>query len=138
MHKRMQHSHIFTLSRHALYVFPSVSLLFYTSLMQPFLLSQHFFIMALFQGVAMSPENLSEASSSVFVAVTFALLRFCISGTFGFAMQCVLIFRARRLQLDTRKYYRLTMNLYYICNKRYFKLESVESVKCIKKRLIFL
>ena len=34
--------------------------------------------------------GLSEASSIVFVGFTFALLGFCISGTFGFAMQCVL------------------------------------------------
>ena len=38
----------------------------------------------------MSPESLSEAFSSVFVAFTFALLEFCLSGTFGFAMQSVL------------------------------------------------
>ena len=38
----------------------------------------------------MSPRSLSEASSVVFVAFTFALLGFCISGIFGFAMQCVL------------------------------------------------
>ena len=37
----------------------------------------------------MSPGCLIEASSGIFVAVTFALLGFCISGTFGFAMQCV-------------------------------------------------
>ena len=29
------------------------------------------------------------------------------------------------------------MNLYYINNKRYLKLESVESVKCIKVGLYF-
>ena len=38
----------------------------------------------------MSPRSLNEASSIAFVAVTFALLGFCISGTFGFAMQYVL------------------------------------------------
>ena len=38
----------------------------------------------------MSPESLSEAFSSVFVAFTFALLEFCLSGTFGFAMPSVL------------------------------------------------
>ena len=38
----------------------------------------------------MSPGSLSESSSIVFVAFTFALLGFCISGTFGFAMLCVL------------------------------------------------
>ena len=38
----------------------------------------------------MSLGSLSGASSIVFVAFTFALLRFCISGIFGFAMQCVL------------------------------------------------
>ena len=37
----------------------------------------------------MSPGSLNEASI-VFVAVTFALLGFCISDTFGFAMQYVL------------------------------------------------
>ena len=49
-----------------------------------------FFIMEQFWVVAVSPGSFSEASSYVFVAVTFALLGFCISGTFGFAMQCVL------------------------------------------------
>ena len=39
----------------------------------------------------MSPESLIEASSSVFVAVTFALLGFYNSGTIGSAMQCVLL-----------------------------------------------
>ena len=58
--------------------------------MQPFLPSQRFFIMAQFEGVAVSPGSHSKASSSLFVAVTFALLGFCMSGTFGFAMQCVL------------------------------------------------
>ena len=38
----------------------------------------------------MSPGSLSKASSIVFVAFTFALLEFCISGIFDFAMQCVL------------------------------------------------
>ena len=46
--------------------------------------------MTQFYGVAVSPESLTEASSSVFVALAFALLGFCISGTFGFAMQCIL------------------------------------------------
>ena len=38
----------------------------------------------------MSPGSFGEASFIVFVGFTFALLRFCISGIFGFAMQCVL------------------------------------------------
>ena len=38
-----------------------------------------FFIMAQIYGVAVSPGSLSDASSSVFVAVTFALLRFCFA-----------------------------------------------------------
>ena len=38
----------------------------------------------------MSPGSLSEAFSSVFVAFTFALLEFCMSDRFGFAMQSVL------------------------------------------------
>ena len=38
----------------------------------------------------MSPGSLGEASSSVFVEVTFTLLGFCIAGTFSFDMQCVL------------------------------------------------
>ena len=38
----------------------------------------------------MSPGSLSEASFIVFVAFTFALLGFCNSGIFGFAMQYVL------------------------------------------------
>ena len=42
------------------------------------------------QGVSMSPGSLSESFSSIFVAVTFVLLGFCISGTFGFVMRCVL------------------------------------------------
>ena len=37
----------------------------------------------------MSPGSLNEVSSVVFVALTFALLGFCISGIFGFAMQCI-------------------------------------------------
>ena len=46
-----------------------------------------FFIMAQFKGVAESPGSLSEASSVVFVAFTFALLGLCISGIFGFVIQ---------------------------------------------------
>ena len=38
----------------------------------------------------MSSGSLGEASSSVLVAVAFALLGFCISGTLCLAMQCVL------------------------------------------------
>ena len=38
----------------------------------------------------MSSGSLNEVSSVVFVAFTFALLGFCISGIFGFAMLCVL------------------------------------------------
>ena len=38
----------------------------------------------------MSPGSLGEAFSSVFVAIPFALLEVCISGTFGFTMQRVL------------------------------------------------
>ena len=38
----------------------------------------------------MSLGSLSEASSSVFVAVKFVLLGFCISGTLDFARKCVL------------------------------------------------
>ena len=38
----------------------------------------------------MSPGNLIEVFSSVFVAFTFALLEFCTPGTFSFAMQSVL------------------------------------------------
>ena len=34
----------------------------------------------------MSPGSLGKASSIVFVAFTFALLEFCISGIFDFAM----------------------------------------------------
>ena len=68
---------------------------FFTSLMQPFLLGLAieltFFVMTQSQGVAVSPESLIEASSSVFVAVTFALLGFYNSSTIGFAMQCVLL-----------------------------------------------
>ena len=40
----------------------------------------------------MSPESLSEASSSVFLAVTFALLGFCISGTLGLTCSMFYIF----------------------------------------------
>ena len=43
------------------------------------------FFMAQFYREAVSPGRLSEASSSIFVAVTFSLLGFCTSGTFGFA-----------------------------------------------------
>ena len=39
----------------------------------------------------MCQGSLSEASSSVFLAYTFALLGFCISGTLGFARHCVYI-----------------------------------------------
>ena len=49
-----------------------------------------FFIMVQFYGVAVSPGSVSEASSIVFGAFKLAMLGFCISGTFGFAMQCVL------------------------------------------------
>ena len=49
-----------------------------------------FFIMAQFQELAVSPGNLSETSSIVFVALIFALFGFFIFGIFGFAMQCVL------------------------------------------------
>ena len=38
----------------------------------------------------MSPGSLSDTSFSVFVAVTFDLLGFCIPGTLGFTRQCVL------------------------------------------------
>ena len=37
----------------------------------------------------MSPGSLNEVSSVVFVALTFALLGFYISGIFGFAVQCI-------------------------------------------------
>ena len=40
----------------------------------------------------MSPRSLNEASSIVFVAVTFALLGFCISGTFGFGFELLSAF----------------------------------------------
>ena len=38
-----------------------------------------FFIMGQIYGVAVSPGSLSDASSSAFVAVAFALLRFCFA-----------------------------------------------------------
>lgn len=97
--------HSFTLSRH-------VFLCFYTS--STFAFYQYYasifaesacFIMVQFQEIAVSPGSFSEASSSVFVAVTFALLGFCISGTLGFAYEhylfsavlfCYIVFRGQQ------------------------------------------
>ena len=48
--------------------------------------------MTQFEGVAVSPGSLSTASFSVFAAVTFALLGFSISGTFGFEFELLSAF----------------------------------------------
>ena len=89
-YKQMQHSHTFILSRHVLYMFALDSLLVFTRLVQPFLLSQHFLLWRSFR----KQQYLQEASVRhlplFFVAFTFTLLGFCISGIFSFAMQCVL------------------------------------------------
>ena len=88
-HKQMQHLHLHFESPCFVCAYTSFTFSFYQSCAAVFAQST-FFIMAHFQGVAVSPRSLSEASSVVFVAFTFALLGFCISGIFGFAMQCVL------------------------------------------------
>ena len=59
-------------------VYTSFMYVFYQSYAANFAEST-FFIMAQIYGVAVSPGSLSDASSSVFVAVTFALLRFCFA-----------------------------------------------------------
>ena len=88
-HNQMQHLHLHFESPCFVCAYTSFTFSFYQSCAAVFAQST-FFIMAHFQGVAVSPRSLSEASSVVFVAFTFALLGFCISGIFGFAMQCVL------------------------------------------------
>ena len=78
------------MSREVFYVFTlSFTFVFYQSHAAVFAEST-FFIMGQFYGVAVSPGSHSKVSSSVFVAVTFALLGFCIFGAFGFALQFVL------------------------------------------------
>ena len=53
----------------------------------------------------MSPASLSEASSGVHVAFTFALLGFCISSSFG---------------LPCRVFYIFSLFWIYICFQQYF------------------
>ena len=82
--------HTFTLSCHVLYVFTLVSLLVFTNLVQPFLLSQHFLLWCSFR----KKQCLQETSVRLLPLFLWHLHLlcwfFCISGIFGFAMQFVL------------------------------------------------